>query len=68
MPVALVSTTYRAGVAFKRFEVTTARVCIVCHHAACPGCENWCDRLVDDPDDPGERIPCCGMACTYETE
>lgn len=32
------------------------RICIRCHHPACPHCEDWCDVMLSKPSDPGFHI------------
>jgi len=48
-------------------KVGSPRVCRVCGHEECPGCEGWCDEFVLVPGEapPGEQ--CCGGACQYMT-
>lgn len=41
------------------------KVCLDCGHRACPSCDDWCDQLVPDPEDPGDVIECCDGSCRY---
>ena len=45
----------------------TRRICIVCSHEECPGCDDWCDTLIHVDGDSDIDL-CCDERCTYVPE
>lgn len=43
-----------------RHHRNSKRVCVVCKHAICPGCGDWCDTLLGDDQDF-----CCEGECVW---
>jgi hypothetical protein len=42
------------------------KICLDCGHRACPCCDEWCDNLVQDPNEhQGELMMCCKGRCRY---
>jgi hypothetical protein len=39
--------------------------CLVCGHTKCPCCDDWCDTLVPDKEDPEDLDLCCNGRCTF---
>ena len=39
-------------------EEQLQKICKICHHTACPFCEDWCDNIIDEE-------MCCDGKCTY---
>lgn len=37
--------------------------CVKCGHPPCPGCGDWCDKLI--PDGDGDWDLCCDGECTF---
>lgn len=40
-------------------EEDLKKICLKCHHTACPQCKDWCDLMLSD------GSFCCNGECTY---